>query len=104
MHYNYDGSAQSIAVDDHNNDIYWVNYNGDANVYEVLRTSYNGETMHLNITYSGGIVVANDIFNLYVLDRDSMRIDKYLKTSLERLENITISDVIADIVIGYGKF
>jgi hypothetical protein len=104
MDFNYhDGSAQAITVDDHNNYIYWVNYVGGA-VYEVMRTSYSGETVKLNITYSGTIDVTNDVFNLYVLDKGSMRIDKYLKTSLERLENVTISDTIADLVIGYGEF
>ncbi len=69
-----------------------------------MKTTYSGETVPLNITYSGEIDVTNDVLNLYVLDKDNMRIDKYLKTSLELYGNVTITDGIFDFVIGYGKF
>lgn len=69
-----------------------------------MKTSYNGDTRQLNITYSGEIKVETDELNLYVLDSSNMRIDKYLKSSLERAGNITISVAIADLAIGYGEF
>ena len=102
--FSYDGSAQSISVDEYSNVIYWVNYNSDSRQFEVLKTSYSGDTVKLNITYSAAIKLDTDELNLFILDGSNMRIDKYLKSSLERAGNITLDVAIADLVIGYGEF
>ena len=102
--FNYDGSAQSISVDEYSNVIYWANYNANSGKFEVLKTSYIGDTVKLNITYAGAIKVETDELNLFILDSSNMRIDKYLKSSLERSGNLTFDVAIADLVIGYGEF
>ena len=99
-----DGSAQSIAVDEYSNSIYWVNYRQSTNDHAVMRTSSSGETTPLNITYSGGTKISTDMYNLYVLDTVNMRIDKYHKISLEKLGNRTFSNEIIDFEIGYGEY
>lgn len=69
-----------------------------------MRTSSSGETTPLNITYSGPIKISTDMYNLYVLDTDHRRIDKYLKVSLEKLGNTTFDIEIIDFEIGYGEY
>ena len=69
-----------------------------------MRTSSGGETTPLNITYPGSIIISTDMYNLYVLDTDHMRIDKYLKNSLEKLGNATFDNEIIDFEIGYGEY
>ena len=101
--FNFDGSAQSISADEYSNSIYWANYISATDRFEIMKTSYSGETMQLNISYSGEIRVATDENILYVLDKDNMRIDKYLKNSLEQHGNMTFSNEVVDFVIGYGK-
>ena len=95
-----EGSAQSISVDVYNNVIYWANFNGSS--HNVMRTRLTGGTQPLGITYFGEIDITSDLFHFYVLDKDNNRIDKYLKSSLEKLGNITHSSVIQDLVIGFG--
>ncbi|CAB4021859.1 von Willebrand factor-like, partial [Paramuricea clavata] len=101
MEFSYAGSALSISVDEYNNVIYWTNYIGNTNTHEIMKTSYSGVTTQLNITYSEPLELSNNVLNLYVLDKDSMHVDIYLKTSLEHLGNITLSNTIGDIVIGH---
>ena len=69
-----------------------------------MRTLLNGETVDLNITYSGEIDLTSDVFNFYVLDKQNNRIDQYLKTSLEKQKNVTYNGAIADLIIAYGEF
>ena len=99
--YSATGSAQSISVDEYDNAIYWANY--DGNSHRVMRTLLNGETVDLNITYSGEIDVTSDVFNFYVLDKENNRIDQYLKTSLEKQKNVTYNGAIQDLIIAYGE-
>ena len=96
------GSAQSLSVDEYDDAIYWANF--DGNSHRVMRTLLNGETVDLNITYSGGIDLTSDVFNFYVLDKQNNRIDQYLKTSLEKQKNVTYNGAIADLIIAYGEF
>jgi hypothetical protein len=96
------GSAQSISVDEYDDVIYWANF--DGNSHRVMRTLLNGETVDLNITYSGEIDLTSDVFNFYVLDKQNNRIDQYLKTSLEKQKNVTYNGAIADLIIAYGEF
>ncbi len=98
---NASGLAQSISVDEYDDVIYWANYDGEN--LRVMKTLFNGETVDLSITYSGDIEVTSDILNFYVLDKDNNRIDKYLKTSLEKQGNITYNGAIQDFIIAYGK-
>ena len=102
--FNYDGSAQSISVDEYNNVIYWANYDADQNIHMVMKTLLNGQTIALNITYVGEIELTSDVFNFYVLDKDNNRIDKYSKTSLEKQGNVTYNGPIRDLIIAYGEF
>ncbi|CAB4018580.1 neurogenic locus notch homolog 2-like, partial [Paramuricea clavata] len=95
------GSAQSISVDEYDNVIYWANYEGNS--HRVMRTLLNGETIDLNITYSGEIDVTSDVFNIYVLDKGDNRVDQYLKTSLEKQKNITYNGTIEDLIIAYDE-
>jgi hypothetical protein len=96
------GSAQSISVDEYDNVIYWANY--DGNSHRVMRTLLNGETVDLNITYSGEIDVTSDVVNFYVLVKADNRIDQYLKTSLVKQKNVTYNGAIEDLIIAYGEF
>jgi hypothetical protein len=96
------GSAQSISVDEYDDAIYWANYDGSS--HRVMRTLLNGETVDLNITYSGEIDLTLDVLNIYVLDKENNRIDQYLKTSLEKQKNVTYNGAIADLIIAYGEF
>ena len=102
--FNYDGSAQSISVDEYNNVIYWANYDANQNIFMVMKTLLNGQTFGLNITYVGAIELTSDVFNFYVLDRVNNRIDKYSKASLEKQGNITNYGRIHDLIIAYGEF
>lgn len=99
--FSYDGAAQSISFDEFDNVVYWANF--IDNNYRVMKTLLDGNTVDLNITYSGKIEVASDVFNLYVLDNDNNLIDKYSKTSLENLGNITNDFEISELTIAYGK-
>ena len=66
-----------------------------------MKTSLNGETVDLNITYDGNPAITSDVFNFYVLDND--RIDKYLKASLKKVGNLTYGSAIKDLIIAYGE-
>ena len=102
MEFNYaDGSAQSISVDVFNNVIYWANFDGTNHI--IMKTMLNKQTIALNISYPGTIDLTSDMLNLYVLDTSNNRIDKYLKTSLEKQGNITYDVAIYDLVIAYGE-
>lgn len=101
--FNYDGSAQSLSLDE-NNVIYWVNYDSNQDRHFVMRTLPNEQTVELNISYSGEIDLTSDFLHFYVLDNANNVIDRYLKTSLEKLANITYTSPIHDIIIAYGKF
>ena len=68
-----------------------------------MKTLLDGNTVNLNITYSGKIEVTSDVFNFYVLNNDNNVIDKYSKTSLEKLGNITNDFEISELIIGYGE-
>jgi hypothetical protein len=69
-----------------------------------MRTLLNGETVDLNITYSGEIDVTSDVVNFYVLVKADNRIDQYLKTSLVKQNNVTYNGAIEDLIIAYGEF
>ena len=101
MNFMSDGAAQSLTIDQFNNSIYWVNYVGTS--HRVMRTSLDGATNDLNLTYSGAIKLTSDVFHLYVLDTMNNRIEKFLKESLQKQENYTHSGSIADIIIAYGR-
>ena len=68
-----------------------------------MKTMLTGDTVDLNIAYSGEIEVTSDMFNLYVLDKENNRTDKYSKLSLEKLGNITRDVDIMELIIGYGE-
>ena len=99
--FSYDGAAQSISFDEYDNVVYWANF--IDNNYKVMKTLLDGNTVNLNITYSGKIEVTSDVFSFYVLDNDNSVIDKYSKTSLEKLGNITNDFEISELIIGYGE-
>ena len=101
--FNNDGSAQSITFDQHDNAIYWVNYDSTLNKFMVMRTQLNNQTVELNITYTGDIKVTSDVLYIYILDTENSVIDKYLKTSLEKEGNITSNIPISDLIIAYGE-
>ncbi|XP_028410566.1 IgGFc-binding protein-like [Dendronephthya gigantea] len=101
MEFNFDGSAQSISVDEYNNVIYWANYDGIN--HNVMKTSLNKQTIGLNISYPGAVELTSDVLNLYVLDTSNNRIDKYLKTSSEKQGNFTYHVTINDLIIAYGS-
>ncbi|XP_028410565.1 uncharacterized protein LOC114533262 [Dendronephthya gigantea] len=101
MEFNFDGSAQSISVDEYNNVIYWANYDGIN--HNVMKTSLNKQTIGLNISYPGAVELTSDVLNLYVLDTSSNRIDKYLKTSSEKQGNFTYHVTINDLIIAYDN-
>ena len=96
-----DTFPQAISVDKYNTVIYWVDFKDPEE--KLMKTYYSGTTMDLNISYSVKIRISQDMFHLYVLDKDNNRIDKYSKSSLEKIESITVSADSKDIVIGFGK-
>lgn len=69
-----------------------------------MKTPLNGQTIDLNITYTGNIDLTSDASYLYVLDTGSNYIDKYLKSSLKKQGNITYHAKIHDLIITYGEF
>ena len=89
---------------DENNVIYWVNYDSNEELFFVMRTLPNEQTVKLNISYSEEIDLTSDTLNFYVLDNGNNVIDQYSKTSFQKLANITHSSSIHDLVIAYGKF
>ena len=99
-----DGSAQTLSVDEYNKAVYWANYVQVDDEHRVMLTYYSGTTMDLNISYAKEIKIAQDLFNLYVLDIDNARIDKYKKTSLEKIGNITTLGEGKDLIMGFGKY
>ena len=101
LSFTYTGAAQSISFDQFDNVVYWVNF--IENSHRVMKTTLTGTTVDLNITYSGEIEVTSDMLNFYVLDKDNDRIDKYLKTSLEKLGNITHAFNTMELIVGYGE-
>lgn len=101
----FDGNnyfPQAISVDKENTVIYWVDFK-EPSEERVKKTYYSGTTMDLNISYSDNIKISQDMLHLYVLDTANNRIDKYNKSSLERIESITVSADAKYIVIGFGK-
>ena len=101
--FNYPGSAQSISFDQFDNVVYWANFVVDDNSHKVMKTMLTGNTVDLNITYPGEIEVTSDMLNIYVLDKENNRIDKYSKMTLEKLGNITHDVDIMELTTGYGK-
>ena len=95
------GSAQSLSFDQFDNVVYWANFIGGS--HKVMKTMLTGDTVDLNITYPGEIEVTSDMSNLYVLDKENNRIDKYSKMSYEKLGNITSDVDIMELITGYGK-
>ena len=100
--FNSPGSAQSLSFDQFDNVVYWANFIDDS--HKVMKTMLTGDTVDLNITYPGEIEVTSDMFNLYVLDKENNRIDKFSKISLEKLGNITHDVDIMELIIGYGEY
>ena len=96
-----DTFPQAISLDKYNTVIYWVDFKDPEE--RLMKTYYSGTTMDLNISYSGKIRISQDMFHLYVLDKENNRIDKCSKSSLEKIESITVSADSKDIVIGFGK-
>ncbi|CAB4018495.1 low-density lipo receptor-related 4, partial [Paramuricea clavata] len=76
---NFDGSAQTLSVDQDNEVVYWDNFIVSTGTYNLTRSSYTGETVPLNISYDAEIDLAQDYMYLYVLDKENNRIDKYNK-------------------------
>ncbi|XP_028406465.1 uncharacterized protein LOC114528955 [Dendronephthya gigantea] len=101
LEFNFDGSAQSISVDEYNNVIYWANYDGIN--HNVMKTMLNKQTVALNISYPDVIDLTSDMLHLHVLDTSNKRIDKYLKTSLEKQGNMTYEYTIYDLVVAYDS-
>ena len=93
-----------VSVDEENGLVYWVNYDSDKEVYQLMKTYYSGATMDLNISYPGEIKITQDMFHLYVLDADNSRIDKYKKSSMLKDESITVTTGAKEIIAGYGEF
>ena len=93
---------QSVSVDEDNALVYWVDY--DANKYKLMKTYYSGTTMDLNISYPGEIKISQDLFHFYVLDTNNNRIDKYMKSSMVKIDDITVSAGAKEIITGFGKF
>ena len=102
LSFSYPGSAQSITFDQFDNVVYWASFTVIDDSHKVMKTTLTGNTVDLNIMYSGQIEVTSDMFNIYVLDKANDRIDKYSKTSLEKLGNITLDFDIMELIIGYG--
>ena len=96
-------AAQTLSVDEYNNAVYWVDFNSGQNTHALMKTYYSGSTMNLNISYRGEIAITQDLLYLYVMDKDNDRIDKYKKTSLEKMKSFPVPADTKQIITVFGK-
>ena len=96
-------AAQTLSVDEYNNVVYWVDFNSGQNTHAIMKTYYSGSTMNLNISYPGEIAITQDLLYLYVVDIDNDRIDKYKKSSLEKMKSFPVSSGTKQIITVFGK-
>ena len=101
--HNGGGFPQYVSADKDNALAYWVGFDSAKSKYKLMKTYYSGTTMDLNISYPSEIKISQDMFHLYVLDVSNNRIDKYEKSSLVKVENITVSSGAKEIITGFGE-
>lgn len=94
---------QDASVDADNQMVYWVNFDPFSSNHNIMRTSYANETTDLNITYSGTIEIAQDERNLYVLDVSNETMDRYNKSTWEKLGSINLPNGTRGIEVSFGK-
>ena len=80
---------------------YWVNFVSGR--YEIMKTTYNNETSSLNISYTQTPALAQDLLHLYVLNKSRNAVDKYKKTTLEKVQSIAVTAGTEEIIVIYGK-
>ncbi|CAB4012521.1 fibropellin-1-like isoform X1, partial [Paramuricea clavata] len=100
---NFDGSAQALSVDQDNEVVYWVNFVVSTDKHYLMRSSYTGETVPLNVSYDGEIDLAQDYMHLYVLDKENDRIDKYNKRTWVEINVFNINDGPQRLIIAFGE-
>ena len=93
-------APQVVSADADARVLYWANFTSSR--YEIMKTTYNKETSYLNIYYAQPVALAQDLLHLYVLDRSRNVVDKYKKTTLEKVLNISVTDGTEEIIIIYG--
>ena len=98
-----DGSVQVLSVDQDNEVIYWDNFVLSTGKHNLTRSYYNEKTESLNISYDGEIDLAQDYMNLYVLDKDNNRIDKYNKRTWEKISVFNTNEEVTNIILAFGK-
>ena len=100
---NFDGSAQALSVDQDNEVVYWVDFVDSTDKHYLMRSSYTGQTVPLNISYDGEIDLAQDYMHLYVLDKENNRIDKYNKRIWVKI-NVFNIDGPQRLIVAFGEY
>ena len=94
---------QFVSADGGNAVVYWVDYDTSENQHKLMKTYYSGRTVDLNISYPGEIKITQDVLHVYVLDVDNDRIDKYKKSSMEKIESFATLAGAKEIIAGVGE-
>ena len=100
----FDGSAQALSVDQHNEVVYWVNFGPSAETRNLMRSYYTGQTEALNISYDGEIDLAQDYMHLYVLDKENNKIDKYNKRTWEKTGVFYTKNGPQRLIVAFGEY
>ena len=103
--YNDAKFPQYVSVDEYNDVVYWVNFDEGDNRLKLFKTYYSGITSELNISYPQNteVRITQDMLHLYLLDGNNNRIDKYLKSSLEKVNSIETLSGANGIIAAFGK-
>ena len=92
---------QDVSVDGDNGVVYWVNFNVN---FKVMSTSYDGETIDLNITDAGTIKIGQNELYLYVLVVLNETIYKYKKSTWEQMGSIVVPSGTSGIEVAFGEY
>ena len=98
-----DGVWQSLYVFGDGN-IYGTVYNPFTGRFIIVCISKTGETTYLGISYDEEILVAVDREHIYVVLKDSNRIDVYSRRTLMKLREFSIIPDVNELILAFGKF
>ena len=84
--------------------IYEVIYIPALDQFRIFCTFLTGERIDLGISYDEEILVAVDREHIYVLLKDSNRIDVYSRRTLMKLREIPIIPDVNELILAFGKF
>lgn len=97
------GVGQSLFVFE-DGTVYWVIYDVSNGNYMILCTSPIGETRDLGIIYNQEILVVVSRLYIFVLVKDSSRIDIYSRRTLAKNGELQIAQNVNEFTLALGKF